>query len=172
MHDVGIDPITAFYSGSGRDHRRRTLDDILRFSDDELEQHHDFIQWLFPLRERSRFNASAPLVNARTVEAFRRDPSLRAAMLHALDRMLSFYGLQRRGDDITPADRTNLERWLDSPHNYLRLTRILKSLTLLGHGDAARSLYRALESIYREELAGRGRIPPETMSFWSNAVRD
>ena len=47
----------------GRDHRGRLLSHILGFSLDELEFHHDYIQWLFPLPEPSGANPSAPLLS-------------------------------------------------------------------------------------------------------------
>ena len=40
-----------FLTGIGRDHRGRSLAEVLAFDDSALEQHHDYIQWLFPLPE-------------------------------------------------------------------------------------------------------------------------
>jgi len=62
--------IVAFYEGSGRDDRGRSLDDLLGFGDAALECTHDFIQWLFPLRERSGANPAAPRLDDATVAAF------------------------------------------------------------------------------------------------------
>lgn len=45
-------PIVDFYLG-GQDSKGRTLDDILAFSDQQFEAGHDFIQWIFPLHEKS-----------------------------------------------------------------------------------------------------------------------
>jgi hypothetical protein len=50
--------IMDFYSGLSPDHRGRHLNEILEWSDDELERVHDYIQWLFPLTERSGFNST------------------------------------------------------------------------------------------------------------------
>ena len=68
-----------------------TLDTILSWDDGRLEAVHDYIQWLFPLDEPSRFNPSAPLLTAHDRAAFR-DPELAANLRRALDRMLAFYG--------------------------------------------------------------------------------
>ena len=43
--------LTDFYRGTGTDVEGRTLAEIWAYSDAELEGVHDFIQWLFPLRE-------------------------------------------------------------------------------------------------------------------------
>src|SRR5262245_33041228 len=89
------DAIVDFYSG-GRDSEGRTLDAILGWSDDRLEAVHDFIQWVFPSRQRSAVNPFAPLVTDGTVRAFERDPALRDRLGRANERMLRFYGLRSR----------------------------------------------------------------------------
>src|SRR6202023_1155348 len=86
--------ILEFYAGATPDHRGRYLDEILKWSDDELERVHDYIQWLFPLPERSGFNANAPVLDARTIEEFRSRPDLQRNMRGAFLRMLAFYGLE------------------------------------------------------------------------------
>ena len=86
--------ILDFYSGVGPDHRGRFLHEILRWSDTDLERLHDYIQWLFPLSERSGFNPSAPLLDEYTIRQFNARADLQASMRASLRRMLSFYGLQ------------------------------------------------------------------------------
>src|SRR4051812_9992096 len=88
------DRIVAFYSGE-TDDQGRTLDEILRWSDDSLELTHDYIQWVFPTPMRSGVNPSAPLVTADTAAAFAKRPELRNGLARAFDRMLAFYGLRR-----------------------------------------------------------------------------
>ena len=82
-----------FYRGAAKDTQRRFLGAILAWDDEELEEVHDFIQWLFPLPEPSRFNADAPLLTAEDIREFKSDPSLRANVLKSLRRMLTFLGL-------------------------------------------------------------------------------
>jgi hypothetical protein len=53
-----------FYAGTGPDDRGRFLREIHQWPDDELEHTHDYIQWLFPLAERSGFNPEAPTLDA------------------------------------------------------------------------------------------------------------
>src|SRR5262245_5587601 len=59
-----------FYRGEGTDAEGRRLDDILAWRDGRLEAVHDFIQWLFPLPEPSRFNPDAPLLTPHDIAAF------------------------------------------------------------------------------------------------------
>ena len=50
---MAVNRIIGFYSGTEPDHRGRYLHEIQRWSDDQLEKVHDYIQWLFPLPEPS-----------------------------------------------------------------------------------------------------------------------
>jgi len=164
------EPLFRFYRGEGTDDFGRRIGDIWRYSRDELEDVHDYIQWLFPLAERSAFNPGAPLLDAATMAEFRRDNALRENVQRSLEVMLGFYGLALAEDHIARApdfaDRSRL--WL-SPgnHNFLRLTRILKSLSLLGHEASAESLLGCLEELYRERP---GVIGSTTVGYWRRAT--
>lgn len=168
--------IVRFYRGGAPDHRGRLLDEILGWDDEALERVHDFIQWLFPLDEPSMFNPDAPLVDAADREAFRRDPELAANLRRSFDRMLAFYGFQARQSgaalriERSPAWSGRAAVWLTpGNHNHLRLTRIMKSLMLLGQPELAQALYERL----RDEAAraGSGLISQVTLRYWKDAVQ-
>jgi hypothetical protein len=59
---------------------------------DKLERCHDYIQILFPLPEGSMFSYNAPIINKRTMEAFRSHVFLRINLSQAFNLMLDFYG--------------------------------------------------------------------------------
>ncbi|MFY9664784.1 MAG: opioid growth factor receptor-related protein [Candidatus Cybelea sp.] len=165
--------IVAFYEGSAPDDRGRLREEILRFDDERLEDVHDFIQWLFPLPERSGANPAAPILDDSAIDAFHARPELRVALRQSFDRMLSFYGFAWSGDRIVKgASFSERSGWL-SPgnHNHLRLTRILRSLSVLGEAQAAQTLFEALSHIYNDEgCTRRNRITERTFNFWSSAV--
>jgi hypothetical protein len=88
-------------------------------------------------------------------------------------RMLRFYGLE-----MQPGPRCVVERAANFPdraanwlhpgnHNHLRITRILKSLAMLGLVEEARAFLECLETICAEE---RGRISPVSLRFWRAAI--
>lgn len=164
--------LVEFYRGAGRDHRGRRLDEILARDDDWLEGTHDFIQWLFPLREASGVNPFAPLVDDEVRDAFDADPALRARLRTSLDRMLAFYGLVRSADGIvkSPDWPERKGNWfLASTHNDLRITRILKSLSLLGLRDDAERLLGCLETLrVAEPDCGIGAT---AYGHWRDALR-
>ncbi len=166
------DEIVAFFSG-GRDDRGRTLDEILAWDDERLEEVHDYIQWLFPTRQPSGVNPFAPVVTPVTQAAFAENPHLGVALGRALDRLLRFYGLRRSEMGIEKdvarfGDRAQV--WLHpGNHNHLRLTRIMDSLSSLGRRDDAIALQRCL---LEEICAGPdGRlVAARTIEFWRRAV--
>lgn len=170
------DPIVSFYSG-GTDDRGRTLERILEWRDEDLEAVHDYIQWVFPTAAPSAVNPSAPLVSDATRAEFDARPELRAALRESFERMLTFYGFRRTGDnsqvrvDIDKssfADRARI--WLHpGNHNHLRLTRIMQSLAALGLFPEAEALQRCLTDVYKG--AGRTRITNDTYRYWMDALR-
>ena len=174
MSQQPASPVVRFYRGDGHDARGRRFEDILTWDDRQLEAVHDYIQWLFPLDEPSRFNWQAPLVTATDREAFRDDPRLRANLRRAFERMLLFYGLrlERSGDEVrvarSEAWTVRSQEWLHpGNHNVLRLTRMMKSLTLLGVPELGRALYEGLVSDPDVTEA----VTRETLGYWSTAIR-
>jgi hypothetical protein len=163
-----------FYSGA-TDHRGRTLSEILAWDDDALEQEHDFIQWLFPLADRSGANPDAPVLTSDEIQRFQQSPEAQGRILSALRRMLSFYGLtmQEGADQIRVIRSAGFakrkQNWITPfNHNYLRVTRILKSLRLLGLPGHASAFFECLAAIYAEN---RPAIGEKTFDFWKNAAR-
>jgi len=164
-----------FYLGRVADARGRMVSDVWLKDYRWLEYTHDYIQWLFPLKSRSRYNPDAPILTEKTINIFRSSDELRERLLKSLAIMLKFYGLQT--EQI--ADKTIriveseefLERssnWL-SPgnHNFLRITRILASLRTLGLGTHAQALFGCLDQIYEEKKSVIGK---ETRSYWKSAA--
>jgi hypothetical protein len=164
--------IVAFYRGTSPDHLGRRLEDIWRWDNDRLESVHNYIQVLFPSEEPSQFNARAPRLDRATIDAFRRDEGLRKNLATSFEVMLRFYGLEydeaagrvRRRPDFAP----RAANWVGPyNHNYLRITRILKSLVALGLPGHARALLDCLEDIYATHGEAIG---PETLGYWRSAV--
>ena len=96
---------------------------------------HDFIQWLFPLPEPSRFNLNAPLLTAEDIVTFRSDPQLQGGLARSFERFLAFLGLVVREDGQVaegPHFSARLDdAWAYPNHNWLRISRVLRSLSLL-----------------------------------------
>jgi len=173
--DADADRIVAFFRG-GRDSEGRTLDEILGWDDELLEEVHDYIQWIFPTARASDFNPSAPMLTESSIAAFDRDPVLRDRLVQALRRMLRFYGFELAQENDRPLVkrganwRARRNEWLTpGDHNLLRITRILDSLSTLGLHDHAKAYLAALLELEKGEDGPA--IGPRTFRFWRNAVR-
>jgi hypothetical protein len=170
-----VSKLIDFYFGTGTDHRGRTLREILAWDDEQLESTHDYIQWLFPLPQPSQFNRHAPLLTDLDRAAFQDSDQIRANMTRALRRMLAFYGFSTRraaGDAdgrLRVVPRPGRQRhWLTrGNHNYLRITRILASLTLVGLGGWAEAIFEVLSELCRDQPSIIG---AETFGYWERAV--
>ena len=134
-----------------------------------MEYHHDFIQWLFPLREPSQFNRHAPRLSASDIAEFRADPDLRDRLIRSLDRFLLFLGLERTANEVAPRPDfpTRNDLLMIPNHNWLRITRVLHCLRLLGIEDQGRRLLDCLEKLQEE---GRAQITPDTLRYWREAT--
>ena len=166
--------LVRFYLGEAPDAEGRFLRDIRRWDDARLEAVHDYIQWLFPTQQRSRFNPNAPGVNTEDVKAFRADERLRTEVVASLRQMLAFYGFSYEEEDGHPIIETGedweekSEQWFHvGNHNLLRITRILDCLSTMGLGGHAQSLLEALETVCEEEP---GTVGERTLDFWRGAV--
>jgi Opioid growth factor receptor (OGFr) conserved region len=169
-------PIIGFYGGTEPDHRGRYLHEIQQWPDEPLESVHDYIQWLFPLPERSGFNVSAPVLNPESIREFRTRPDLQEQVRVSFRCMMSFYGLETRsGERVTVNRAPNFAAkatvWL-SPgnHNHLRITRILRCLTVVGLEPEANAFFGCLAEIYEDEQNKPSpAISDETMGYWRKA---
>ena len=172
--------IVRFYDPNvqAKDRRGRTRSSILAWSDDELEYHHDYIQLLFPLPEGSPFNPSAPVIDEATFNAFRSRLELQTQLRASLQRMLRFYGFQFTSETADGGDSQTLQvidgsnypeasrNWVRRfNHNHLRITRILRSLRVLGLETEAWEFFKALKRVYEG-----GKIGQKSMMFWTRAI--
>lgn len=166
--------IIGFYNGTESDHRGRYLREIQEWPDDQLESVHDYIQWLFPLPEPSGFNVAAPVLTRESIRDFLARPDLQENLRVSFLRLMNFYGLEIRSGTVTRAPNfaAKATGWL-SPgnHNHLRITRILRCLTVLGLEAEAKAFLECLAEIYEDEQnKPLPAISDETMLYWREAV--
>jgi hypothetical protein len=144
-----------FLTGEGHDHRGRKLADVLALDDSALERSHDYIQWLFPLPEASRFNASAPVLRSEDIALIRSNDKAKANLLSARDRMLAFY--------------SENDHWLvPFDHNHLRITRIIRCLVLCVGAEEAQGFHQRIMALV--EAAARP-VNEDSLRHWRNAAR-
>jgi hypothetical protein len=167
--------IISFYIGSGTDQSKRTIDTVWKFTDSELEKHHNYIQWLFPLREKSAYNGKAPTLTDDDIAAFNSSKKLKNQLLKSFEVMLAFYGFEKvqNGTTLIVQKASTFDQqsknWLNpGNHNYLRITRILKCLRLLGLPTESMALFEVLDQQIYPEFSKE--IGSKTHKFWSDGV--
>ncbi|XP_053731887.1 opioid growth factor receptor-like protein 1 [Synchiropus splendidus] len=103
---------------------------------DKLEHNHTYIQWLFPLREQG-LNFYAHELTQDEIKEFQNTREAKRRFLAAYSIMLDFYGVKLLDKNGNVARASNWKQRFqhlnESQHNYLRITRILKSLGELGY---------------------------------------
>jgi hypothetical protein len=91
--------------------------------------------------------------------------------------MMNFYGLEARASEQVTVVRmpnfaTKAGKWLSrGNHNHLRITRILRCLTVLGLEQEAKAFFGCLGEIYEDEQNKPiPAISEETMEYWRKAA--
>ncbi len=169
LTDAGL-RVLSFLSGCGETGDGRRLDEALSWSDWDLRRHQHIMPWLFPLTTPSQVDPASPVPTGGDFRLLAADETVRAAMRRAFDRMLRFYGFERRADriDRAPHWREHFIIWARAAtHHDLFISRILGSMTLCGLQDEALSWLIALEIAVREY---RGDAADAPLGHWRLAV--
>eukprot|EP01080_Neovahlkampfia_damariscottae_P009004 gene9004-1103_t len=106
------------------------------FDFQRLEYSHGYIQWLFPLFEGHGVNPQAYALTSEECEIFKNSKELQEKLFISFEMMMNFYGIKLNKDNL---EMSRNEDWIlhyenleHNPHNFLRITRILKSIGFLG----------------------------------------
>ena len=153
--------ITDFYYG-GTDDSGRTLEDILKFKEGEMEMHHDYIQILFPTTEPSMFN-DAPVLSEEDIKIFKNVPLIRDRLKTSIEKFLWFLGL-KLGEKIEPNGDFDKRKFLLETfnHNHLRITRMIRCCVLCGYEDVAQKIVDFMKERKYGTL--------NSMSYWEKAL--
>jgi hypothetical protein len=160
-----------FYFGKSTDTRKRNLSFILKQNDLWLEQTHDYIQWLFPLQERSENVPDSPMLTKEDIDIFSNSSYLQNKILASFSRMLDFYYLKIVDGKIeqSETDQRLIRAWLNkSNHNFLRITRILKCLNMLGLKTQAQMFFSFLSKLYNKYPT---LITAKTFLYWKESIQ-
>jgi hypothetical protein len=113
------------------------------------------------------------------IQEFRTRRDLQDRLRVSFLRMMNFYGFETRfGKQITITRAPNFAAkaagWLSpSNHNHLRITRILKCLTVLGLEAEAKAFFGCLSGVYDDEQSKpMPAISEDTMQYWRKALGD
>ena len=142
-----------FLALKGKDFKGRTLEDIWSFSDEEIENYHDFIQIVFPLNKPSQATFHGHYLDSKeVVQQIKNNKDATNNIIKSSQWFFSF-----------------LERnmyWNDQhDHNQWRITRVIECLRLLVSDEEADNFYKNV----LELLKDNNQVNKRTLDFWKNA---
>ncbi len=142
-----------FLTREGNDFLGRNLQDIWDFSDEEIEQTHDFVQVVFPINKPSRAVSHGVYLDSEAlIEQIKNNPEAKENILKSAKRFLSFL-----------ARNTYWNQKYN--HNQLRITRVIESLRLLVSNVEADKFYQSVLELIEED----NKVNLDTLVFWKNA---
>lgn len=158
-----------FFLGMALDSKKRSINDILAFNDQQIENTHDFIQYIFPTIERSNYNPNAPLISKNLKQLFSENELVQENFCKTCQLFLHFCGFMCAKSTELFAPNFG-ESFLSRPgHNLLRITRVLNSLNQIGKESCSHEIFLQIEKFnntYPNE------IPKETYRIWKNTQRN
>ncbi|XP_077163407.1 opioid growth factor receptor-like protein 1 isoform X2 [Paroedura picta] len=141
---------------------------------EKLEHNHTYIQWLFPLREQG-LNFYAKELTTYEIEEFKKTKEAIRRFLLAYKMMLEFFGIKLidKTGNVTRASnwQERFQHLNESQHNYLRITRILKSLGELGYESFKPPLVKFIlhEALVEDTIPN---IKQSALEYFVYTIRD
>ena len=160
------DPIVRFFRGERVHPNGKTFQEILNLNGPRIGRTGGVIQWLFPLTTPSRHVPTAPTLSPSELQLFRADPTLRELYLVGVNRFLEKYGIGVHGTSGSLESYFKAKKkWMyPSFHVFMPVTRILRSLKLLGFADEFSTLRKLL--LLCNERGGGALIDKATLDIW------
>ena len=148
--DLFLSDVLNFLEQTSGDHRNRMITEIWAWSDDAWEEEHDFIQWLFPLSEKSMSVPNAPVIREPEVSWIRDSQAAQDSLIRSTERYKEFLIQEKY--------------WkLANNHNHLRITRVIKSLRMLCGDDEANGFKYWVAGQLGDKI---DRIDIKTKQYW------
>lgn len=145
-----MDKNISFLLGYEQDQNTRTVNDYLRFNENDWEDQHDVIQMAFPTKTQSKFHPNQPFlsadfdINALDADQKQRCKATVSLLLHSYLKSLSVSFLINHDlvDIHFGPFSTGRPYWtLPRDHNTLRLTRVLECLGIFEMTNIQSALY-------------------------------
>tara|TARA_Y100000022_G_scaffold180665_1_gene172772 strand:- start:38 stop:481 length:444 start_codon:yes stop_codon:yes gene_type:complete len=142
-----------FLTLKGNDFKGRSLEDIWSFTDDEINENHDFIQIVFPLSKPSQSVFHGYYLDSQDiVDQIKNNEEATNNIIKSSQWFISF--LER-----------NMYWNNQHNHNQLRITRVIECLRLLVSDEEADNFYNNVLELIKDN----NQINMRTLNFWKNA---
>ena len=151
-----------------------------------LESHHGYIQWLFPLREEGMNSRIHPL-QPHEVDAMKASAECRERLLKSYRLILDFWGFRLMREEgermrigegeeggeggVVVVSEERVDNLVRSSHNWLRVSRVLKSLGELGQERMKLGFVLRLWVVATGEAGSKG-MRRSWEDYWSAVLRE
>ena len=159
-----------------------------------LEETHNYIQWLFPIKTPSTAVSTDSVLKDEEIELLKSDEDTRTNIFKSLQTMIHFYGgtlienpadpfsAAAGGSDYSPYDITfhseakeRLENLNIKTHNYKRISRILKHLKFIGQPELQYAVIEYfIKAIYKNpyELTWNSTVKKSFQQHWIHTIEN
>jgi len=142
-----------FLEDNERDVYKRYLKDIWTMSDEQIEDTHNFIQWVFPLNERSNEVPESPILTNEEIISIKKSETAQKNIKKSTEWFLEFL--------------TRNSYWIcQINHNHLRITRAIKSLRLIHSNEEAEKFKNSIMNLIK---GNEKKINLTTLEYWKNS---
>ena len=155
-----------FYLNATKNNNGLGLEEIWMMTDEELENDHEIVQWVFPTIEESNFNPEAPLLKNVDIQLWNANPQLIDNLRTSFNRYLKLFGLKYEEGKIADTDMKDV--WKYPNHNWMRVTRILNSLKTLGLTEESEAFYDFLKVRFKDATG----LAKQSFSCWKGVMED
>ncbi len=126
--------IDDFLKGNEPDIHKRYLKDIWMMSDDQIENKHNFIQWIFPLNVKSNAVPSSPILTKKEIISIKKSETAQKNIKKSAEWFLKFL--------------SSNSYWIcQNNHNHYRITRVIKSLRLIHSNEEAEKFKNSIMNL-------------------------
>lgn len=146
-----------------------SLESIVNYTDEEMEQYHDFIQWIYPTLEQSQAHPDAPIIDTSFADKLHKDACALAGYCKGCKRYLQYMGLECKSEGEIIQIPNAQPFWKLPSHNYLRITRALNSLDQTKHSKCNKALYSRMMQILDADPTNY--VGRTTLGYWERTQK-
>ncbi len=145
--------IDDFLKGNKPDIHKRYLKDIWMMSDDQIENKHNFIQWIFPLNVKSNAVPSSPILTKKEIICIKKSEIVQKNIKKSAEWFLKFL--------------SSNSYWIcQNNHNHYRITRVIKSLRLIHSNEEAENFKNSIMNLIQ---GNEKKINLTNIQYWKDS---
>ena len=145
--------IDDFLKGNKPDIHKRYLKDIWMMSDNQIENKHNFIQWIFPLNVKSNAVPSSPILTKKEIISIKKSETAQKNIEKSAEWFLEFL--------------SSNSHWIcQNNHNHYRITRVIKSLRLIHSNEEAEKFKNSIMNLIQ---GNEKKINLTNIQYWKDS---